>query len=177
MKALLLLWFEWSDPFLQRNVGCVWLLVLLISVLCMTAPWFVSVCTRTVSRDLDVPSCPVLCFCPLRVPLEPPGGFSGGQFMIWLWCYNTIGLQWCCSSSLTLLAPPTGTVLPTLLLLLCLWGSALLVAIRQCMGDPWGDGDHGSPFKNGQSPCVLNCLTISFLCQSCVSLWERCVLI
>lgn len=46
-----------------------------------------------------------------------------GQFMIWLWCYNTIGLQWCCSSSLTLLAPPTGPLLPTLLPL-CLLGSA-----------------------------------------------------
>ena len=89
-------------------------------------------------------------------PLTPAGG-SGGQFMIWLWCYNTIGLQWCCSSSLTLLAPPTGPLLPTLVLLLCLLGSAPPppVAVRQCMGDPWGDGDHGSPFQNGQSPCVL----------------------
>lgn len=49
--------------------------------------------------------------------LWPLVGF-GGQFMIWLWCYNTIGLQWCCSSSLTLLAPPAGPLLPTLLLLL-----------------------------------------------------------
>ncbi|KAF1372232.1 hypothetical protein PFLUV_G00263050 [Perca fluviatilis] len=31
---------------------------------------------------------------------------------------------WCCSSSLTLLAPPTGPLLPTPLLLLCLLGSA-----------------------------------------------------
>lgn len=43
--------------------------------------------------------------------------------VFWPWCFNTIGLQWCCSSSLTLLAPPTGPVLPTLLLL-CLSGSA-----------------------------------------------------
>lgn len=115
-------------------------------------------------------------FCPLPFALWPPAGGSGGQFMIWLWCYNTIGLQWCCSSSLTLLAPPTGPLLPTLLLLLCLLGSAppRPVAVRQCMGDPWGDGDHGSPFQNGQSPCVLYRRTfLSLPCRSCVSGCER----
>lgn len=109
--------------------------------------------------------------------LWPLGG-SGGQFMIWLWCYNTIGLQWCCSSSLTLLAPPTGPLLPTLLLL-CLLGSAPPppVAVRQCMGDPWGDGDHGSPFQNGQSPCVLHrrpfSLSVSHMCVCERRYWMR----
>ena len=115
----------------------------------------------------------VLCLS----PSDPLGG-SGGQFMIWLWCYNTIGLQWCCSSSLTLLAPPTGPLLPTLLLLLCLLGSAPPpppVAVRQCMGDPWGDGDHGSPFQNGQSLCVLYRRTFIFFLRlwfMCVWVWE-----
>lgn len=107
----------------------------------------------------------VLCcvFCPLHMPFDP--WRVQGQFIIWLWCYNTIGLQWCCSSSLTLLAPPTGPLLPTLLLL-CLLGSAL-VGVRQCMGDPWGDGDHGSPFQSGQSSCVLYrhpFLSLSVMC-------------
>lgn len=65
--------------------------------------------------------CYTLCFCPLHMPFDPWRVW--GQFIIWLWCYNTIGLQWCCSSSLTLLAPPTGPLLPTPLLL-CLLGSA-----------------------------------------------------
>lgn len=47
----------------------------------------------------------LLCFCSVHMwPLSPRGRF-GGHFIIWLWCYNTVGLQWCCSSSLTLLAP------------------------------------------------------------------------
>lgn len=35
------------------------------------------------------------------------------------------------------------------------------------MGDPWGDGDHGSPFQNGQSPCVLALFGV------CVWVWEE----
>lgn len=106
----------------------------------------------------------VLCICPLT-----PGG-CGGQFMIWLWCYNTIGLQWCCSSSLTLLAPPTGPLLPTLLLLLllCLLGSA--PCSRQAMyGWPMR---RWRPWQPLPKRSVLLCPLPSpffFLCQSCVS--------
>lgn len=144
--------FSWivSKLIMWASCVCLVLTVLMCLVLSCMAAVICVICT-----------CSVLCFCPLCLPLWPLVGL-GGQFMIWLWCYNTIGLQWCCSSSLTLLAPPTGPVLPTLLLL-CLLGSAHppLVAIWQCVGDPWGDGDHGSPFQNGQSPCVLHHLPVS----------------
>lgn len=105
----------------------------------------------------------VLCICPLT-----PGG-CGGQFMIWLWCYNTIGLQWCCSSSLTLLAPPTGPLLPTLLL--CLLGSA--PCSRQAMyGWPMR---RWRPWQPLPKRSVLLCPLpppFFFLCQSCVSVCE-----
>lgn len=63
--------------------------------------------------------CTVFVYLSSVMPFDP--WRVQGQFIIWLWCYNTIGLQWCCSSSLTLLAPPTGPPLPTLLPL-CLSG-------------------------------------------------------
>lgn len=42
------------------------------------------------------------------VPVAPPGGSGGTSSRSDCDAYNTVGLQWCCSSSLTLLAPPTG---------------------------------------------------------------------
>lgn len=93
----------------------------------------------------------IVCIC--IAPVVPPGG--SGETSSWSDCdaYNTVGLQWCCSSSLTLLAPPTGppTTKPRYS---ASWAPPLPrpVAVRQRVGDPWGDGDHGGPFEDGQSP-------------------------
>lgn len=122
--------------------------------------------------------CRTVCvFCPLHMPFDPCR--VRGQFIIWLWCYNTIGLQWCCSSSLTLLAPPTGPLLPTLLLL-CLSGFAL--CSRQAMfGWPMRRWRRWQPLpKRSVSLCPFT-PTLLFLCQSCVfesvdpfsGLWTR----
>ncbi len=102
----------------------------------------------------------VLCICPLT-----PGG-SGGQFMIWLWCYNTIGLQWCCSSSLTLLAPPTGPLLPTPLLL-CLLGFA--PCSRQAMyGWPMRRWRPWQPLPKRSVPLCPSPSPVFFLSVMCV---------
>lgn len=115
-------------------------------------------------------------FCPLPFALWPPAGGSGGQFMIWLWCYNTIGLQWCCSSSLTLLAPPTGPLLPTLLLLLCLLGSAPPPSCsRQAMyGWPMRRWRPWQPLPKRSVPvCPLpSNLFVFALSVVCVWVWE-----
>lgn len=92
----------------------------------------------------------------------------GGQFMIWLWCYNTIGLQWCCSSSLTLLAPPTGPVLPTLLLL-CLLGSAPPCSHLAMCGWPMRRWRPWQPLPKRSVPLCTSPSPCFSPCQSCVS--------
>lgn len=132
-----------------------------LSVLCVV---------RTVHWTFCVVPC---CVSVLSVRPLTPGGF-GGQFMIWLWCYNTIGLQWCCSSSLTLLAPPTGPLLPTLPLLLCLLGSA--PCSRQAMyGWPMRRWRPWQPLPKRSVPCVLYHPPFSFSVSLVCGRVEMCV--
>lgn len=159
----------------MSNVGFMCLLVLtvliyLVSLVvhgnCLLCVLFVHVLYAETGTSRVVP-----CFCPLHMPFDPWRVW--GQFMIWLWCYNTIGLQWCCSSSLTLLAPPTGPLLPTLLLLLCLLGSA--PCSRQAMyGWPMRRWRPWQPLPKRSVPlCPLPSPFFLFLGQSCVSgVWE-----